>query len=473
MLLKAGLGLAEDAMELLWSYYRLIVRHNDEYDLTRITRFEDFIIKHFLDSMIVSKLMALPESLLDIGTGAGFPGIPLKIIAPRISLVLAEQRKKRVEFLNMAVDTLGLKGVEVYPHGVTGHSFFNVKGVITRALESVDSTLARVDHFLPPGGMVIFMKGPGADEDLGALKGPHLKSFEMEQDREYMIGEGHMRRLLVFRKTGAVLRKTYRIFKDQKENREMVITSESNGRYRELKNIVHSDGAKKARITLVSGRRIIKDAVKSGKGDTMALVIHDGYTDQDDEMNALIAGITERGMALIMKKSLYNDLDIFNTGGPLLFVRTPAIPAWDGSLAPGCNLLVPFQDPSNLGSVVRSAAAFGVERIILLREAAHPYHPRSVRSSSGAVLGAPLLRGPSISELGGEAWPIFALDREGRPLAEVAFPERFLLLPGMEGPGVPGGLSYEGVAIPMEGDIDSLNAAIAASIALYVWRYGI
>jgi 16S rRNA (guanine527-N7)-methyltransferase len=475
ILAQAGFSLSVLEKDRLWKYYNLIEKYNEECDLTRITRFEDFVVKHFVDSMIVSRFCELPPSLLDIGTGAGFPGIPLKIINPRITLVLAEQRSKRVEFLGRAVRELGLEGVEIYPHKVTDHSFFDVQGVITRALETADETLSRAAHFLPAGGRVLFMKGPGAGDDLDSLSDDNRRSYELERDHEYGLpGSVHRRRLLVFRKKDALRRRTYRIFIDQKENREVVITSESNKTYREFHRIVQGDGVKKTGGTLVSGKRIIRDLVRGGTATPRALIIHDGYAEEDDDLNAVMDALAAEKKLYILKKGLYNELDIFNTKGPLLAVDAPEIPAWDGTLAPGCNLLVPFQDPVNVGSVVRSAAAFGAGRIILLREAANPYHPRSVRASSGAVFGAPLFRGPSIAGLGdlpgGDIGHIIALDKKGAALEGFAFPERFLLLAGMEGPGIPAGVPFTTVAIPMEGSVESLNAAIAASIALYAWR---
>jgi Predicted S-adenosylmethionine-dependent methyltransferase involved in bacterial cell division len=100
------------------------VENNDDNDLTRIKGEDQFVIKHFIDSVYYTKFLTLPESIVDIGTGAGFPGIPLKIMNPEIHLILAEQRSRRVEFLKLAVNELKLSGVEFYGHKVTDKSFF-------------------------------------------------------------------------------------------------------------------------------------------------------------------------------------------------------------------------------------------------------------------------------------------------------------------------------------------------------------
>ncbi|MFW6284688.1 MAG: TrmH family RNA methyltransferase, partial [Desulfosalsimonas sp.] len=137
-------------------------------------------------------------------------------------------------------------------------------------------------------------------------------------------------------------------------------------------------------------------------------------------------------------------------------------------LEPGCSVLVPFQDPENVGAVIRSAVAFGAKNIVLLAEAAHPFHPRAIRASGGAVMHANLMQGPSISDLPDDL-PVAALSMEGRSLAEFDFPDTFALLPGVEVPGLPAGFRKNAVSIPMGGTVESLNAAAAAAVALYAW----
>ena len=180
---KAGIEIDEFRADLLVQYYNLIIANNDDNDLTRIKGEDNFIIKHFVDSVYYTKFFELPSSLVDIGTGAGFPGIPLKIMFPDLTLILAEQRKRRIDFLKLAVNELELKDVDFYPHKVTEKSFFNVDGVITRALEDAPETLSRVEHFLPRGGRVILLKGPDAQGDLDQLTERNKKLYSIETDR--------------------------------------------------------------------------------------------------------------------------------------------------------------------------------------------------------------------------------------------------------------------------------------------------
>ncbi len=471
---KSGFDLSSEESDRFWRYYELLVANNESHDLTRLTRFDDIITKHFIDSIYVTRLCDLPGSLVDIGTGAGFPGVPIKIVRPEIHVVLAEPRRRRVEFLERVIGELGLEGVEVYPHLVTELSSFRVEGVITRALESVSDTLSRVRHFLPAGGRVLFLKGPGADRDLDAISAEQARDYDMESDRRYTLpGTAHERRLLIYTKKTSTIEVTYRIFKNDADNRDVVITSPENRQFKELRKLVSAEGARKSGRALVSGRRLVRDIAKRPGAEAEAVVVYDGYVERDDAVNSLIKRLSAQRRLFILKKNLYNELDIFGTGAPLLVLPVSDFPEWDYSLPDGCTLLVPFQDPVNVGTAVRSAVAFGVKKIIMLKGSAHPYHPKSVRSSGGAVFGAEFMAGPSIDELadicGEHGIAIVALDRGGAPLSGMKFPQRFLLLPGIEGPGLPDGLRGSAVSIPIGPDVESLNAAVAVSIALYAY----
>jgi tRNA G18 (ribose-2'-O)-methylase SpoU len=133
---------------------------------------------------------------------------------------------------------------------------------------------------------------------------------------------------------------------------------------------------------------------------------------------------------------------------------------------------VPFQDPMNVGAVIRSAAAFGISRVVMLEEAAHPFHPKSVRAAGTTLFRVPLLRGPSLYGLKITGVPVVTLSPEGKDVGEYVFPSSFCVVPGLEGPGLPEHLR-EGLSlsIPMRSGVESLNAATATGIVLYVWQH--
>ncbi|MGC8644505.1 MAG: TrmH family RNA methyltransferase, partial [Isosphaeraceae bacterium] len=173
-----------------------------------------------------------------------------------------------------------------------------------------------------------------------------------------------------------------------------------------------------------------------------------------------------------LSRPLFQELDVAGTNAPLLVVSALPLAAWSDELEwpDGCTLFIPFQDPENVGAVIRSAAAFGVARVVLLRESAHPFHPRSSRAAGTALLQVPLFQGPSIQDLASRSAPIIALDTTGPEVGEEPFPDRFGLLVGVEGPGLPDrwrqGPRRRVAIVP---EVESLNAATAAAIALYVW----
>ncbi len=472
---RSGIALTKEQETAFTLFYDLLVRYNDEYDLSRLKKFDDIIIKHFIDSIYAGKLIKLPSPLVDIGTGAGFPGIPLKIMNPGLHIILAEPRHKRVTFMEMAIKELKLTNIEIYPHLVTDKSFFTVNGVITRALESVDETLTRVNHFLPQDGRVIFMKGPDASSDLQTLSEANSREYTTVANTPYTLpGTDYRRVLLAFSKTGESLKRTFRILKDERETIGKAITSSDNPRFKALCKITGTDGIKKLGKTLIAGKKIIKEILAQAEVPTHELVLYDGYAEHDQEFERIISDHAQRGSLLILKKSLYNEIDSLKSNGPLLSADVPAIHDWDLTVPEGCSLMLPFQDPENIGSVIRSAAGFGVKIVILLKEASHPFHPKAIRASAGAVFSLRISRGPSINDIAGLpaeiVEKIVTLDRHGKNIEDCSFPESFIILPGIEGPGVPENLKSMAVSIPLNGAVESLNASAATSIALYEWR---
>jgi tRNA G18 (ribose-2'-O)-methylase SpoU len=119
--------------------------------------------------------------------------------------------------------------------------------------------------------------------------------------------------------------------------------------------------------------------------------------------------------------------------------------------------------------VIRSAAAFGVSQVILLAESAHPYHPKALRASGGSVSTMRLRTGPSLKDLPMDL-PVLALSADGRKISQSAFPETFGLLAGLEGPGLPSQWRNKALCIPIQPQVESLNAAAAVAVALYEWR---
>jgi tRNA G18 (ribose-2'-O)-methylase SpoU len=243
-----------------------------------------------------------------------------------------------------------------------------------------------------------------------------------------------------------------------------VIESAQNPFMKDFRKLLGSRGIRRQGRALVAGPRLTAEVVARAPGSCLGWIVPTGL---DLDLMPLVEGAVTFSLA----PELFRELDIMGTHAPLLLVRVPQIPDWDPTapFAPGCTLFLPFQDPENVGAALRSAAAFGVREVVLLTEAAHPFHPRSLRASAGAVFSLRFRQGPALAELSGDL-PLVALSGEGAPIESVALPESFGLLPGLEGPGLPPAWRARSVSIPIDDAVESLNAAASVAVALYAWK---
>ncbi|MBX9766977.1 MAG: class I SAM-dependent methyltransferase [Bdellovibrionales bacterium] len=197
--------LSPQQLKILTQFYFLLIQGQDRQNFTRLVSLRDIAIKHFVDCLIVDKHVRLQFPLLDIGTGPGFPGIPLKILYPDQHIFLAEGVQKRVEFLKTVREKLNLQHLDIIGRNIGEDFFYPVRGVITRAVEDVRNTLSKVLYSLQTGGDVFFMKGPNCDPEIVEFEKSSLTEFySLQNDVAYRIPETpHERRLLVFRKCKA------------------------------------------------------------------------------------------------------------------------------------------------------------------------------------------------------------------------------------------------------------------------------
>lgn len=200
MLKQAEISLAPEGLQKLWRYHNLIRKHNQDRELTRLIGFESMVVKHYIDCLIVGNLWRIPSPVVDIGTGAGFPGVPLKIRYPNLEVILAEPRPKRIAFLNEVIRDLDLKNTTVFEHKVVSRSFTTpVKAVITRAVETLDKTFLRSSGAVRPGTQLIFLKGPNCDDEIQSVKKRFAGYFELINDTHYQLpGTQFDRRLVVY-----------------------------------------------------------------------------------------------------------------------------------------------------------------------------------------------------------------------------------------------------------------------------------
>lgn len=466
LLRRCGIHLSSEQLEMLWTYHQLLREHDASLNLTRIHNFDNMVLKLYADSMLPALHAQLPSPLMDLGTGPGMPGIPLKIFRPDLHILLAESRKPRVSFLETAVQALGLPGLEVIGRGIAPDFDRPVSGVITRAVESIADTLDRISGTLTQNGTMVFMKGPRCDEEMEVAAAQFSRDYALFADIPYTIpGTPHQRRLVSYRRLSAPTRPV--TAPSVPDRRVRVIESRANPVFRDLEKLFTGRGIKKSGKTLICGNRLVADALSRHPGHCLAWV-------SGSERQSPPSDAPPDMEWLQLAPDLFTALDVFGTRAPLLLFDVPVLSFWnvEDAIASGCTLLVPFQDPENVGAVIRCAAAFDVDRVVLLSESANPFHPKAIRASAGTVFSARLLQGPSLQDLP-DTLPLVALSATGSPLSGFSFPDdHFCLLAGMEGPGLPARLQARSIAIPMAGHVESLNAAVAAAIALYEWRRG-
>jgi 16S rRNA (guanine527-N7)-methyltransferase len=460
---NCGIQLSARQIEQFWLYHGLLRHHNIALNLTRIHNFSNMVLKLYVDSVLPAMMTELPSPLMDLGSGPGMPGIPLKIVRPDLKIHLAEGRTKRTDFLREVVDHLGLADVGIIERNISPGFEQPFDGIITRAVETMDKTLARIQGCLSRKGRMVFMKGPDCEAEIEQAARQFDDRFALVENRPYRIGDtSHERRLVVFERLDAPVR--VRVAQAAQRHRVVALASEQNDRFKSLKRMLTGRGIQKEGQALLAGTRPVSEMLTRYPERCRAWITSGEQTPPPD-------AAPEHMHWLQLAAPLFQELDLFGTRAPLLCIDVPTIVPWlpEEGFPEGCSLLVPFQDPENIGAVIRSAAAFHVTQVILLAESAHPYHPKALRAAGGTTALMRLRQGPSLKELPHNL-PLFALSAGGRDIAGTAFPPAFGLLAGLEGQGLPAHWRGTALRIPIAPVVESLNAATATALALYEWR---
>lgn len=189
-----GIELSGEKEEQFEAYTRLLLEWNEKINLTAITEERDIIIKHYLDSLSLLSLVSLKDkTLIDVGTGAGLPGIPLKICEESLAVTLLDSLEKRVKFLNEVIVQLSLKGIEAV-HGRAED--FGVKPgyrekydcAVARAVADLSVLCEYCLPFVKTGGLFIAMKGPSVEEELEeSRKAVSILGGEVEDVRKLVL----------------------------------------------------------------------------------------------------------------------------------------------------------------------------------------------------------------------------------------------------------------------------------------------
>ncbi len=199
-----GIKLDQDQVSAFASYYRELDRWNQKINLSAIQDTKEIVIKHFLDSLLYSQALEQRKnaSLLDVGSGAGFPGLPLKILAPELRVTLLEPNEKKTSFLRHIIGTLDLKHVSVvsrqlrdFSRAPEGSGRFSY--IATRAVEAAQ-ILPFSAVLLEEQGRVILCLAKALDSD------PAKHGFKVSHEFAYELPHGFGRRVLTVLQPSAV-----------------------------------------------------------------------------------------------------------------------------------------------------------------------------------------------------------------------------------------------------------------------------
>jgi TrmH family RNA methyltransferase len=237
------------------------------------------------------------------------------------------------------------------------------------------------------------------------------------------------------------------------------IESKQNAKFKKWQSLLQAKGIKAEGQAILSGEKLIKEYLEQTP---------DGAREQLFPPKAKPGPGPAHLKNYRLPKALFDELDVIGTHTPLLIVEAPAFPKYSGGNPRGLELVVALSDPGNMGAVLRSAEAFGTSKVILAQESCSPFLPKAIRASSGACFRLKMESAGPLAQFAGT--PSFCLDMRGTELSCFKPPKDFFLILGEEGRGVPDSLNAKRLKISMTGGSESLNAVVAASIALYALK---
>lgn len=236
----------------------------------------------------------------------------------------------------------------------------------------------------------------------------------------------------------------------------MKIESSQNQSFKNLLSLTKSKGLKEQQQCLVSGTKITQEISALQEISSFWIYSPKNKTHFCDQPKSIE-----------LNAKLFDQLDVCGTHQPLLCCNLPATKTLNELDHNSPVLYVALSDPTNLGALLRTCAAFGWQQIVLLKESAHAFLPKAIRAASGTCFSLSFFDGPSIHELNDPE--IIALDMGGEALKKNHLKSNLKLLVGEEGQGVPISFLGQRVKIPISNKVESLNATIATSLVIYQW----
>ena len=212
-----GISLSDKQIEQFLNYYELLVEWNSFMNLTAITDFDEVILKHFVDSISLCKYISFQhgDTLIDIGTGAGFPGIPIKIICPDCKITLLDSLNKRINFLNTVIEQLHLTDI-ITIHGraediaKTKEHRENYNYAISRAVANLSTLSELCIPFVKQNGYFISYKSEKGNEELLEAKNAiEILGGSVDKQISYQLPDSDLSRNLILIRKRNITPKKY------------------------------------------------------------------------------------------------------------------------------------------------------------------------------------------------------------------------------------------------------------------------
>lgn len=188
-----GLSLSAEAQDKLIAYLRLIEKWNRVHNLTAVREPEQMVVLHLLDSLTLLPHVAEKASLLDVGTGAGLPGIPLAIARPELQVTLLDSNHKKTTFLTQAKAELGLANVRIVSERVESwQPADKFDAVVSRAFSELSDFVTQARHLVAPGGVMLAMKGVYPFEEIAKVPATHRVENVLELNVPTLDAKRHL-----------------------------------------------------------------------------------------------------------------------------------------------------------------------------------------------------------------------------------------------------------------------------------------
>ncbi len=198
-----GVRFSVEQIEQFYKYMNLLIEWDEKMNLTAITEPKEIILKHFIDSITILKYIDDNSKLVDVGTGAGFPGVPLSIMNPTLKITLVDSLNKRLIFLQEVVKELNLKNIEiVHARAEEFGQNKNYREKFDIATSRAVANLATLSEYLVPlvkiGGKIISMKASNAKEEINdAQKAIEVLGGKIEKIEEFDLPESDIGRTII------------------------------------------------------------------------------------------------------------------------------------------------------------------------------------------------------------------------------------------------------------------------------------